>query len=81
MVIDVGGVDDLDGQAAMAVAIQFLRRRGFIADQQDADAQFARGQNGAFDFGARRMVSAHSIESDGGHLYTDGPQENASSER
>ena len=56
-------------------------RRGFIADQQDADTEFARGQDGAFDFGARRMVSAHSIESDGGHLYTDWPQENASSER
>jgi hypothetical protein len=27
------------------------------------------------------MVAAHSIESNGGHLYTNGPQENANSER
>jgi hypothetical protein len=27
------------------------------------------------------MVAAHSIESNGGHLYTHGPQQNANSER
>ncbi len=65
----------------MAVAIQLLADDGFGADQENADAEFARRQNGAFHFSARRMVAAHSIESNGGHLYTNGPQENANSER
>ena len=41
---------------------------GFDADQQNADAQLARGENRAFDFGARRMVASHGVHGDGGHL-------------
>ena len=65
-----GGVDHLDGQAAQAMTRQLLLDGGFDADEQDADAQLTRRENRAFDFGARRMVATHGIQSDGGHLYT-----------
>ena len=65
----------------MAVAAEFLAHGGFDADQHNADAQLTRRENRAFDFGARRMVASHSVNGDGGHLYTNGHPESSKPKR
>jgi hypothetical protein len=49
------------------MAGEFLLYPFLDADQENSDAQVAGGQQRAFDFGARRMISPHSIDGDGGH--------------
>ena len=56
------------GRSAVLWRLSSCANRRFDADKEHANAQLARRQNRAFDFGARRVVASHRIKSNRDHL-------------
>ena len=65
----LGGVDNLDGQAAVVVVLlQFPPQNFLPADQDDPDPKRSGRLDGPFDFRFRGVVSAHCVDSNGDHV-------------
>jgi hypothetical protein len=58
---------DFDRQVWRSLLSQLRAHHVGLAHQQNTHAQLPRGQHTAFDLGAGRMVSAHSVNGDGNH--------------
>ena len=64
---DFGGGQDIDGEPFSGVAGQFGANRPFLPHQCHAHTILAGGQNRAFHFTSRGVVTPHSIHGDGNH--------------